>query len=60
MAILALGLIFAACGFYGYVLVRFRRDEKLPRRTQEGPQVFRFHHDLFGLTLGGGQINNLL
>jgi hypothetical protein len=21
--------------------------------------VFRFHHDLFGLTLGGGQINNL-
>lgn len=33
MAILALGLIFAACGFYGYVLVQFQRDEKLPRRT---------------------------
>jgi hypothetical protein len=35
VAILALGLIFAACGFYVYVLVQFWRDEKLPRRTQE-------------------------
>jgi hypothetical protein len=35
VAILALTLICAVCGFYVYVLVQFRRDEKHPRRACE-------------------------
>ena len=39
-AIVTVVLTGAVCGFFVYVLVQFRRDEKHPRRHEERPTGF--------------------
>jgi hypothetical protein len=40
MAVVVLAGLVAVCGFFLYVLVQFRRDEKHPRRHEEPPTGF--------------------
>jgi hypothetical protein len=40
MAIIVFAGLVAVCGFFLYVLVQFRRDEKHPRRHEESPTGF--------------------
>jgi hypothetical protein len=40
MAVVVLAGLVAVCGFFLYVLVQFRRDEKNPRRHEESPTGF--------------------
>jgi hypothetical protein len=40
MAVIVFTGLVAVCGFFLYVLVQFRRDEKHPRRHEESPTGF--------------------
>jgi len=40
MAVVVFAGLVAVCGFFLYVLVQFRRDEKQPRRHEEWPTGF--------------------
>jgi hypothetical protein len=40
MAVIVFAGLFAACGFFLYVLVQFWRDEKYPRRHEQPPTGF--------------------
>jgi hypothetical protein len=40
MAVIVFAGLFVVCGFFLYVLVQFRRDEKRPRRHEELPTGF--------------------
>jgi hypothetical protein len=40
MAVIVFAGLVAVCGFFLYVLVQFRRDEKRPRRHEESPTGF--------------------